>query len=382
MGDRRMCLRNPTSGSFSCHQYFCHGKTCWHPAAVAVGVILLSVPQVWAEEGPIGIAAREPWSAVFGETEAEFHFDISGRAAFEGRCGWTLRANQRTIAHGETPLAIAPEKSATVAVPLRVPPVKEGLVFGVELEVSVYAGRGKKPAESLVKPLWIYARDPFVDRSQWLQDLKLTLYDPAGKTAEVFDKAHVPYRELRNTAALADLQEGLLVIGEGVSLEDHRDVAAAVWKLAAGGVPVLCLAPADGALELPGSEEAAQTKNQTDQADGRESQGPARPQSLTFRRADVLADLDHRLDTQGWPPDGKLGTHGLKLTTDRGRIVAQVIDSTDGWAWLQLRYPPPGATAVICQLPIIQRWDAGPTPRFLLARLLEYLDEGRETTDN
>ena len=95
----------------------------------------------------------------------------------------------------------------------------------------------------------------------------------------------------------------------------------------------------------------------------------------------MLADLDHRLDAQGWPPDGQLVAHGLALTSEHARVVAQVTESANDWAWLQVRYPPPGATLVVCQFTIIQRWDAGPTPRFLLARLLEYLDEGRRTTD-
>ncbi|MCY2991375.1 MAG: hypothetical protein NTY19_26400 [Planctomycetota bacterium] len=335
-----------------------------------------------AADAKLRIEPRETWSAVFGDSEMTFNFELSSTEPFDGQVGWVLSAKNRTILRGEAPAAILPDKPATVTVPLRIPPVKEGLVFGTELTLSVHEKGGRKPVVSLVKPLWIYARDPFVDRSQWLKDLKLMLYDPAGKTAAVFDQAHVPFRELRNTAAIAELQEGLLVIGEDVSLDDHRDVAEAVCQLAANGVPVLCLAAADGAFELPGGGEVTRSGADADQDERLLPRGSGRPQSLTFRRADVLADLDHRLDAQGWPPDGKLVAHGLALASEHGRVVAQVTESADGWAWLQMRYPPPGATLVVCQFTIIQRWDAGPTPRFLLARLLEYLDEGRRMTDD
>jgi hypothetical protein len=338
--------------------------------AFACCVWLLAAVPLVAAEPAVRIAAREPWSAVFGDTQVEFHFDLSSDRAFDGRIAWALRADRRTLFRGETPVT-SPDQPATVAIPLRIPPVKEGLVFGTELEVSVYEDRGPKPAASLVKPLWIYARDPFVDRSQWLTDLKLVLYDPVGKTAAVLDQTHIPYRELRNPAALAELPEGLLVIGEGLSLADHRTVADAICQTAAGGVPVLCLAPVDGSFDLPGGTTAA--GNDAGQTAGASSHATARPHSLTFRRADVLADLDHRFDDQGWPPDGKLMARSLALTSEAGRVVAQVIASPDGWPWLQVRYPPPGAVLIVCQFTLIEHCDAGPTPRFLLARLLEYL---------
>ena len=181
----------------------------------AVGMLLLMTSTLLAADAELRIEPREKWSAVFGDSETTFSFELSSTEPFDGQVGWVLAAKKRTILRGEAPAAIDPDKPVTVTVPLRIPPVKEGLVFGAELTVSVHEGGSRKAAASLVRPLWIYARDPFLDRSQWLKDLQLTLYDPAGKTAAVFDKAHVPFRELRNTAALAELQEGLLVIGEG-----------------------------------------------------------------------------------------------------------------------------------------------------------------------
>jgi hypothetical protein len=345
----------------------------WRRAILCCGVMWLSAFSLGAAEPEVRVEPREKWSAVFGESEVKFTFDIASTAAFAGRVSWSLSAKKRTLARGEEALELTPDQPAAVTVPLHIPPVKEGVVFEAELTLAVYNTQRDSPLGKLVKPIWIYPQDPFADRTRWLQERKLVLYDPAGKTAAVFDQAKIPYRELRNTAALAELQAGLLVLGEGVSLADHRDVPEAVCQLAAGGVPVLCLAPADGAFDLPGSAEVARGGTSADQDERLASQRSGRPQSLTFRRADVLADLDHRLDTRGWPPDGKLVAHGLTLTSERGRVVAQVTDSADGWTWLQVRYPRPGATLVICQFTIIEHWDAGPTPRFLLARLLEYL---------
>jgi hypothetical protein len=336
-------------------------------------VLWLGAFRLLAAEPDVRVEPRERWSAVFGESEVKFTFEIASPAAFTGRVNWSLSAKKRTIARGEERLEFTPDQPASVTVPLRIPPVKEGLIFETELTVAVHGSEGGQPKGTLVKPIWVYPQDPFADRTRWLKERKLVLYDPAGKTAEVFDKAKIPYRELRNIAGLAAVEEGLVVIGEGVSLADHRDLAETVSRLAADGVPVLCLAPAEGAFELPGSGEAERDRAGAGRDEQPEPRRSARPESLSFRRQDVLTDLDHRLDAHGWPPDGKLVAHSLALTSERGRVVAQVADSADGWSWLQVRYPRPAATLVICQFTLIEHWDAGPTPRFLLARLFEYL---------
>ena len=93
--------------------------------------------------------------------------------------------------------------------PLRIPAVKEGIALQAELSVTAYAGDGKQPAATHTKAVWIFAPDPFVDRSQWLRGLGITLFDPPGKTAEVFEKAHIPFKLTRNTDALPELEKGL-----------------------------------------------------------------------------------------------------------------------------------------------------------------------------
>ena len=62
-------------------------------------------------------------------------------------------------------------------------------------------GRSKNRRPEHVKKVWIFPRDPFADRSEWLKGLKITLFDPEGKTADVLEKAHVPFKFTKNTSA-------------------------------------------------------------------------------------------------------------------------------------------------------------------------------------
>ncbi len=69
----------------------------------------------------------------------------------------------------------------------------------------------------------------------------------------MLEKARVPFTFTKNTAALGELREGLLVIGEGTAWRDYRSLGETIVKAAARGVPVLCLAPGEGTLVLPGT---------------------------------------------------------------------------------------------------------------------------------
>ena len=107
------------------------------------------------------------------------------------------------------------------------------------------------------QPLWFFPAHPFAQRAEWLKDLKITLFDPAVTTAPVLKAMEIPFEETRNVAALEELKEGLLLVGEGVSFEDERALPEMLFKAAARGLPVLCLAPAKGTLPLPGADNRA-----------------------------------------------------------------------------------------------------------------------------
>lgn len=99
-----------------------------------------------------------------------------------------------------------------------------------------------------------------------------------------------------------------------------------IVQAAARGVPVLCLAPGEGSIALPGSADA-------------ESPSPA---GLSLRREDAIAELDKRLDAIAWPPKGSVAACRLAVKGDRERVVAEVTQERQAWPWIEARYAGKG----------------------------------------
>jgi hypothetical protein len=321
-------------------------------AAAAALVCLHAPTAVLAAEDTV-IEPVEKWADVFSGGEAKFHYTIRTVQPLDGRLHWSLSVNRRTVEHGQLPLTATAERAAEVTVALKVPEVKEGVVLESQLSIAVYAAGDQKPRAEHARKVWIFPPDPFANRSEWLKGLKINLFDPEGDTADVFEKAHIPFTFTKNISALDEIREGLLVVGEGTAWRDYRSLGEAVVKQAARGVPVLCLAPGEGTLVLPGSA-------------GAESPPPA---SLTLRQGDIIRELDKCLDATAWSPQGQIDASRLTIKSDRDQVVAEVGQARHAWPWLEVRYPAAKGRLLVCGFGIIRQWEATPAPRYLLSEL-------------
>jgi len=176
-------------------------------------------------------------------------------------------------------------------------------------------------------------------------------------------KAHdLPYRLVGTTSALSRVTQGMVVVGEGVSIEDRRGLPETLLRLAAGGVSVLCLAPADGDFPFPGGGDDEE-----------------QPRRVMLGNCEVIRELDKRLDSDAWAPEGRVAATGLELSTSKRGVLLSVGPSPRAWPWLEVIYPQ-GGRLIVCGFGIVEQWDAGPTPRWLLLRILERLSESTKGT--
>lgn len=335
----------------------------WTFALVATVLNFFPLPlRAQADKPRVTLTPREPWTNYFAAKDLTLHFTVQATEAFQGRAVWAFSVGPAVVTRKEVPLAVAPNKPAQLTIQLPGPEVRAGVVLDAKLAVQVFAERGDKPEASHLQTLRFFPPDPFTDRTKWLKELQITLFDPKGTTAELCKKMAIPFEESRNVAALAELKEGLIVVGEGVSFQEERGLGEALFAAAAKGRRVLCLAPAEGSLPIPTGEGA---------------DAKAAP-LLAFRHQDMITRLDKRLDSHVWSADKAVVVSRLVLKGEGASVGGEIVRGPGGWPWLEARFADTGGRFVFCGFGVVSQWEASPAPRFLLLRLLEMVTEKEE----
>ena len=310
----------------------------------AAGAALAAGPEA-------SIKLLEPWRCLFGGKECVFHARMVAGGDLEGRLVWRLADGARTIRRGETALGGA--APAVAEIKFIAPEVKPGVIYETRWTVAL-AGKDGDGAAAAEVPIWLFPENPFHERQERLGKLDIVMFDPEQTTGKWLTALDVPFRSEKNVDALEERTGGLVMIGEGVSFRDYRGLPDLLMRLAGNGSLVLCLAPADAEFPIAGIE------------------GLREPSLISFCREEIIKTLDKRLDDEGWPPDGNMRTAGLKLRGERGTVFADVSEDATGWPWVEMRYGK--GCLIICCFSIMEKWEAGPVPRFLLAKILEYMD--------
>jgi hypothetical protein len=294
----------------------------------------------------------ESWGNVFGGREQVFHVRVEGTETARPVLLWRFAAGAATLARGEQAVAVAADKPGRAALRLTVPEPKEGVVLTCSLTATLGKEGARGEPAVIEKAVHVFPESPFAEKEAWLEDLEIRLFDPEKRTRAIFEKAGIPFQAFANVDAIEGEEEGLLVVGEGVSFRDYRALGRLLAGAAARGRRILVLAPGGGAFALP------------------------TPQRLALRGEDAIRELDKRLDDVAWPRDGKTRACGLKLVGARGPVNVEVTDG-EGWPWLEMEYAN-GGRMVVCGFAVIRKWSGTPAPRFLLARVLEYVTRENE----
>lgn len=328
------------------------------PVIVVLSATLLSA-LAGSAEADTRVVLLEDWSTAFGGEEIPMRVRVISDRVPQGSIQWSHAADQRTLARGAVELRATGEVSAVAEFVLNPAELREGVIFETTVTAEFLPRGSSKPTASLKQTLWLFPRNPLEGKSEWAKQLDIELLDSDGRTMDVFDDWQLPYRRIRS--ATDDAQTGVLIVGEGASLVRSRSLATGLLQAAANGRRVVLLAPAEGALTMPGTE-----------GDGLPAGSIG---ELRLARQKIITELDKRLDSKAWPgTDNAVPFRGLQLESRRGRIEATVGDEPHAWPWLEVRFPETRGVLVICGFTVIEHWEHGPTPRYLLTRLLESLE--------
>jgi hypothetical protein len=278
------------------------------------------------------------------------------------RLSWVLRMHDAVVARREVAFDVQDGQIARHTLQLELPETREGITMEGSLSITLSDAKGQ-PLDTAETPLSVFDPDPFQNRKQWLETLQLHVYDPEGATVAIFEKAAIPFRRITNPAALNPAKGGILVIGEGLSLKASRGLMEAVFEAVQADIPVIVLAPMEGAFQIPAMQ------------GGGESGGP-QPKSLSFHGKDIISRLDKRLDTGLWAEDRDSVLRYFRIGAYRDQPEI-VMDEDRGWPWIALDWPG-GSRLRFCGFGVVRDWEASPVPRYLLAALLEELSNGIE----
>jgi len=321
-------------------------------------VIVCSEPAA-ADDLTAMIVPVERWSSLFGGQETTLHFRVlklKANPAVEGLIQWHYSADQRILDRGE--FEIDRDDGALAEIKLRIPKVRDGVIFKTEIRVAYVPRGANDAAATLTKSLWLFPEDPFADRRETLKKRKLSLFDPEGRTADLFEKIELPHQRIRNVAVLEDRGEhSYVIVGEGTSLIRNRGLAERLLSFAAAGGTVLMLAPSEGVIPMPG------------EASPKGEPNDAQPGELRFRQHHVIREFDKRLDSKFLPGTDDFAGSKVTLRTRLSRIGMEVSEDGD-WPWLTIEYPETNGRFIFCGFSLIKHWDNGPTPRYLLSRIL------------
>lgn len=307
---------------------------------------------------PATLTITEAWGNLEAGTNAEFHAVIQSPAATRGNLQWSVTVGPRPIIRREIEVAVEAGRPAVVPIQFSVPPLKDDLAINARLTVT-FQPQGAGPDQAVSSPektLWFFAANPFANHATSLEKKKIALFDPEGKTQKRFEESGIPFVLVPRLDAIANIKEGLLIVGEGIALPDFRTLGDLCLAVAARGVPVLCLALREGQFRLI----------------DRDDKSLPPPQAMSYRHSDIIKNLDKRLDADAWPPDGVVASHTLAISGGRGPIVADVADGRNEWPWIEMTYAS-NTRAIFCQFDIVGKWEVSPAPRYLLAALLDYL---------
>ncbi|HTU25768.1 MAG TPA: hypothetical protein VMF30_10240 [Pirellulales bacterium] len=355
-------------------------------SAITVAATTATATENAAGDAEISLKLREPATALFAGAEAALHVEVQAAKPTGGTLAWQLAAENRTLAAGE----IAVAAGETAVLKLRLPQLSEGVSLRTELHLSLFtenAQRKEKPRAVLARVLWLVPTDSFAGRKKWLKELPLRLYDPENVTAKVFTQAEIPFARVASLAAIEGLDDGILIVGEGIDLTHAGPLGDTLLAALERGVPVAWLAPAAGDLPYPATETLT---------------------TLRFAASDVIPEIDKRLTAAAWPT-GEAGPRHFVPAAMHGELRLVVTREAGGWPWIEAASSTPAAIylgsgaarlsgdalraaerkwaetkwaetkSILCGYPIIATWEQSPAARYLLAGIVERLAAAQES---
>ena len=291
----------------------------------------------------------------FAGSEVKNVFSISGLETKSLSGQWRLSVANHTVARGEAALNMA-NGLVPFNITFTLPEIKPGIITDLILDLSVIDVDSGNKLVTTNKIIKSFSQDTFVDMNKWLRSLNIVLFDPEKTTVELFDNLKIPYRFTKNTDALTEINQGIVIVGEGVSLNENKGLWTVLVDVASRNIPVLCLALREGEMSISGVGIIEKSTKSS---------------ALTIKRYQAITDINKSLDRQSWCGERMVASQSVIFKGERGLVVASVEEGCKNWLWIEQSFEGSTAKLVLCQFQIIKNWKRSPVPQYLLLNILE-----------
>ena len=310
-----------------------------------------------AAEPNVSVRRVDSWTNLFAGKPASMTCEVSSKQAGEATLLWSLVVSGGVVARGEKAVTLNVDRAVEVAWDVDLPEVKPGLIVPATLRLAVHPRVGSpkfEPAEANT-PLSICSPDATALRGEWLKSLDIVLFDPAQRTADVFERNRIPCG-VADDPQCAGLTKGLILYGEGIAPARLDAVWGAAIEAVSAGQRVLVMASPGASVPMEGL-----LASSTDSL-----------RSISLKRSDIIGELDKRLDATAWPKPGRLVSSSLHWTVRGEQPRVEFRDDAEGWSWLHVRHRS-GGRLIWLGFGLVESWEATPTARYLLLKVLEEL---------
>lgn len=323
-------------------------------------VFILSISVAYAEALIISPLERE--QSLFTGQNVKLSYSINGGSRWQGMVEWRLKAGGRTIRQGRQNISSAKSNNGVFSIALTVPALKAQLIIDATLEI-VFINEITQKEVFFERDILLFGADPYVSQRVWLRDLDIYLYDPIGNTEKVLHAAGIPLTRINNLDRSLEGFNGLLIIGEAVSVKDVQVLR--LLQLVRSGASVIGLSLADTDFPVDFQNSVSD-----------------RPVELILSDHGVIERLNKKLASANWINEHSSISSSVSIDGDRAGARLRIQQGESGWPWMEMSFPDQTSKLLFVGFPIIKDWNRSPVPRFIFKELLLYVSKKKLTEIN
>jgi hypothetical protein len=309
-----------------------------------------------AEAGPPSTAALRflpPGTAPFPGTSCPFELVASHEQEKGATIIWETLTENVVQARGTIAVPIDSANEQRFTIPFSVPAIEDHAWAHGILRAQLLTADETFALASTAYSFPMLGGNPFASRKTELTRMDIVVFDPAGDTVEALRSVEVPHRVARTLEAALAMNPGLLLIGEGLSLNDYRDGARWLSSSDALSVPSLFLAPSGGKASLPLRFPS--------------ERGWIRAR-LENRHFALM--MDKRFGPSAWGEANIPVRGGFTIMCSNPDSFSAEFRDEPGWAWIELETAD-GVRASLSAFDVIGRWNRTPVSRWMLWEMLQ-----------